>query len=141
MSAKYFLDTNVLVYSFEQGQPEKRARAMALIANALQTGEGVISTQVVQEFLNVATRKFASPLTTADCKMYLHKVLHPLCQVYPDEALYESALDISHETGYSFYDSLIIAGSLRAGCAILYSEDLQPGQQIRSVQVVKPFAT
>lgn len=139
MSAKHFLDTNVFVYSFDQSQPVKRERALALIADALQTGDGLISTQVIQEFLNVATRKFAVPLKVEDCKAYLVKVLHPLCQVYPDLALYETGLDIQQETGYSFYDSLILAGALRGGCAILYSEDLQAGQQVRGLQIVNPF--
>lgn len=139
MSAKHFLDTNVFVYSFDQSQPVKRERALALIANALLTGDGLISTQVIHEFLNVATRKFAVPLKMEDCKAYLVKVLHPLCQVYPDLALYETGLDIEQETGYSFYDSLILAGALRGGCAILYSEDLQAGQQVRGLQIVNPF--
>ena len=73
MSAKHFLDTNIFVYSFDQSQTGKRERALALIAEALQSGEGLISTQVIQEFLNVATRKFAIPMKTADCQAYLIK--------------------------------------------------------------------
>ena len=140
MSAKHFLDTNVFVYSFDQSQPGKRERALALIAEALQSGEGLISTQVIQEFLNVATRKFATPMKTADCQAYLVKVMHPLCQVYPDLALYETSLDIQQETEYSFYDSLILAGALRGGCELLYSEDLQNGQQVRGIQIINPFS-
>jgi len=140
MNAKHFLDTNVFVYSFDQSQPGKRERALTLIAEALQSGDGLISTQVIQEFLNVATRKFTTPMKMADCQAYLIKVLHPLCQVYPDLALYEASLDIQQETGYSFYDSLILAGAQRGGCAILYSEDLQTGQQVRGVQIVNPFS-
>jgi predicted nucleic acid-binding protein len=139
MNVNHFLDTNVFVYSFDQSQPGKRERALALIAKALQSGDGLISTQVIQEFLNVATRKFATPMKTADCQAYLIKVLYPLCQVYPDLALYEASLGIQQETGYSFYDSLILAGALRGGCEILYSEDLQAGQQVRGVQIVNPF--
>jgi predicted nucleic acid-binding protein len=58
MSAKYFLDTNVFVYSFDASQHSKQEVALALIGDALQSGLGIISTQVIQEFLNVATRKF-----------------------------------------------------------------------------------
>jgi predicted nucleic acid-binding protein len=140
MNAKHFLDTNVFVYSFDESQPEKRGRALTLIAEALQSGDGLISTQVIQEFLNVATRKFITPMKTADCQAYLVRVLHPLCQVYPDLALYEVGLDIQHETGYSFYDSLILAGALRGGCAVLYSEDLQAGQQVGGMQITNPFS-
>ena len=139
MSAKYFLDTNVIVYSFDASQPEKKERALVLIGVALQTGQGMISTQVIQEFLNVASRKFAAPLTTEDCQAYLKMVLGPLCKVYPDQALYETSLVLQQETGYSFYDALILAGALRGGCEILYSEDFQDEQQIRRLRIVNPF--
>ena len=141
MSAKYFLDTNIIVYSFDASQPDKQSRAQELIGAGLQSGEGVISTQVVQEFLNVATRKFASPLKIEDCKAYLKMVLGPLCHVYPDQALYETSLDIQQETGYSFYDAIIVAGALRGGCEILYSEDLKSGQQVRGLKIVNPFGS
>jgi predicted nucleic acid-binding protein len=139
MSAKYFLDTNIFVYSFDEGQPGKKARALELIGAALINGQGIISTQVIQEFLNVATRKFAEPLQIEDSKVYLRKVLAPLCEVYPDPGLYEACLDIQRETGYSFYDSLILAGALRGGCEILYSEDFQSGQQLGNLRIVNPF--
>ncbi len=139
MSVKFFIDTNVFVYSFDQSQPEKRERALSLIAEALQSGDGIISSQVIQEFLNVATRKFSTPMTWQDCHAYLTRVLQPLCQVYPDLALYETSLDIQQETGYSFYDSLILAGALRGGCEVLCSEDLQSGQQVHGVKIVNPF--
>jgi predicted nucleic acid-binding protein len=141
MSAKYFLDTNIFVYSFDPSQPMKRAHALTLITAALQSREGLISTQVIQEFLNVATRKFSAPLGFADCQEYLARVLYPLCQVFPDLALYRSSLDVQQKTGYSFYDSLILAGALRAGCTILYSEDLQAGQQVDAIKIVNPFIT
>lgn len=139
MSAKHFIDTNVFIYSFDQSQPAKQSRASTLIQEALDSGLGIISTQVIQEFLNVATQKFAVPMQTEDAKVYTRLVLNPLCQVYPDLALYESSLDIQAETGSSFYDSLILAAAIQEGCEILYSEDLQDGQQVRSLTIVDPF--
>jgi predicted nucleic acid-binding protein len=139
MSAKYFLDTNIFIYSFDRSQPMKRTRARKLIAEALQTRDGLISTQVINEFLNVATRKFNVPLGLDDCKDYLVKILFPLCQVFPDLDLYRSCLEIQHKKGYSFYDSLILAGALSAGCNILYSEDLQAGQHVDGLQIANPF--
>jgi predicted nucleic acid-binding protein len=139
MSDKYFLDTNIFVYCFDDRQPEKKVRSLALIAEALQTGDGIISTQVMQEFLNVATRKFSVPLKPEDGKVYLQKVMYPLCHVFPDLDLYQTALDILRETGYSFYDSLILSGALRGGCTILYSEDLHAGQQVDRVKIINPF--
>jgi predicted nucleic acid-binding protein len=140
MSDKYFIDTNIIFYCFEEGEPEKKVRSLALIGEALQTGSGIISWQVIQEFLNVSTRRFLVPLKPADAKIYLQKVLHPLCQVFPDLALYQTALDVLEKTGYSFYDSLIIAGAMRGGCTILYSEDLHHVHQVDHIKIVDPFA-
>ena len=140
MNAKFFLDTNVFVYAFDHGAPGKAAKANELIQRALNDRHGVISTQVVQEFLNVAIRKFYKPLTIPDCKDYLSTVLQPLCTVYPDEHLYREALDIQGSTGYSFYDCLILAAADQAGCRTVYSEDLQAGQKIRNMEIANPFA-
>jgi predicted nucleic acid-binding protein len=139
MSDKFFIDTNVFIYSFDDRHPEKKVRALSLIADALQTGKGMTSWQVIQEFLNVSTRKFLIPLKPEDAKIYLHKILHPLCHIFPDLDLYSWALDIFEKTGYSFYDSLIVAGAQRGGCDILYSEDLHSGQQVNGVKIVNPF--
>jgi predicted nucleic acid-binding protein len=139
MNVKYFIDTNIFVYSFDNRQPSKKERAMALIQEALKTGAGIISTQVIQEFLNVATQKFAIPMKIEGAKTYLRLVLNPLCQIYPSLALYESCLEIQAETKYSFYDSLIIAAAVQGRCDVLYSEDLQDGREVRGVKFVNPY--
>ena len=139
MSAEFFLDTNVLVYAFDASAPEKSKAAFKLIQRALETGYGVVSTQVVQEFLNVATRKFNVPMTPSEAQNFLVKVLNPLCRVYPDLAYYEAGLEIMAETGYGFYDSLVLAGAASAGCSTLYSEDLQHGRVVRNVRIENPF--
>jgi predicted nucleic acid-binding protein len=139
MSDKFFLDTNIFVYCFDERQPEKKVRSLGLISEALQTGNGIISTQVIQEFLNVATRKFLVPLKPEDAQIYLQKVLYPLCHVFPDLGMYRVALDILRETGYSFYDSLILSGAILGSCSVLYSEDLRAGQQVGSTQIINPF--
>lgn len=139
MNDKFFIDTNVFVYSFDERQPEKKERSRALIQEGLRTGMGIISTQVIQEFLNVATQKFSVPLSFEHSKVYIRQVMNPLCQVYADLALYESCLELKAETGYSFYDSLILAAALRGDCDVLYSEDLQDGQEVRSVKIINPY--
>jgi predicted nucleic acid-binding protein len=98
MSAKYFIDTNIFVYSFDNREPLKKDKALMLIQDALKTGTGVISTQVIQEFLNVATQKFAVSMKIEDAREYLRLVMNPLCRVYPDLALYESCLELQAET-------------------------------------------
>jgi predicted nucleic acid-binding protein len=139
MSAKYFLDTNVFIYSFDVQHPGKRDRARALIKTALQNGRGCISYQVVQEFLNVATRKFVVPLSTADASAYLATVLEPLCETFGTVHLYREALETMERWQYSFYDSLIIASAMACDCRILYTEDLQHGQTIGNLGIINPF--
>jgi predicted nucleic acid-binding protein len=139
MSDNFFLDTNVLVYSFDPENPAKRDRAIALISKALAESQGVISYQVVQEFLNAAVRKFATPLTITDAQRYLTVVLEPLCAVFASVELFHQALDLSARWQYPFYDSLIIAAALQSGCSVLYSEDLRHGQKIGGLKILNPF--
>jgi len=122
MNGRYFLDTNVLVYSFDVDGSRKRHVAEELIRSALADGKGMISFQVVQEFCSVATRKFARPFTTGDLREYLQKVLAPLCEIQSSTELYLTCLSIQEQTGYSFYDSLIVAAAVAGGCETLYSE-------------------
>jgi len=140
LSGLFFLDTNVLVYSFDRSAPGKQVIAQGLIARALGTQQGVISTQVVQEFLNVALRKFAIPFTVSDGRNYLTTVLIPLCQHFPNTNFYNLALLIREETGFAFYDSLVLTAAVELGCSSLLSEDLQDGRIVRGVTIHNPFA-
>ena len=135
----YFLDTNILVYSFDNKNTKKRDIARNLVSDALNNGNGRISYQVIQEFLNVSTRKFETPLSTPDAQIYLRTVLEPLCEVYSSAKLFHQALEIANRWKYSFYDSLIIAAAVSAGCNILYSEDMHHSHSIGNLKVVNPF--
>lgn len=139
MRDKHFLDTNLFVYSFDDASPPKQQTAQKLIDVALNTRFGCISTQVVQEFLNVATRKFTKPLSIEDSQHYLTTVLEPLCEVFTSIELYHKTLELAERWRYSLYDSLIIAAALQAECEILYSEDMQDGQVIQDLKIVNPF--
>ena len=139
MSVKFFLDTNILVYSCDNAYPEKKEKAKRLITEAFEKNTGVISFQVVQEFLNVVTRKFLKVFSAEEAKFHLEEVLRPLCEVFPSIELYRQALEIQKDTGLGFYDSLIIAAADDAGCKILYSEDFQSGQKIRGLTIQNPF--
>ncbi len=139
MKGNYFLDTNILVYTFEQSQPQKQDISRNLVRDALNNRSGCISYQVVQEFLNIASRKFAKPLSAADCQTYLRNVLEPLCEVFSSTELFHRALEISSRWKFSFYDSLIIAAALSIESKILYTEDLQHDQKIEDLIIVNPF--
>lgn len=137
---KFFLDTNIIAYSFDQDNARKRAIAGDLLEQAL-TGKGAISLQVVQEFLNIALRKFEVPLSPAQAQQYTDTVLTHLCAYFPDMGTFRRALNIYERWRYSWYDSLIITAALELGCETLYSEDLQHQQQIEGLVIVNPFAS
>lgn len=139
MRGKWFLDTSIFVYSFDDRDPLKRRTARTLIEQSLSDRAGLISFQVVQEFCNVALRKFATPFSVQECKVYLEDVLNPLCAVFPTLALYRTALDTKAATGLNFSDALIVASAMQGGCTIIYSEDLPVGQRISGMTVRNPF--
>ena len=139
MSARFFLDTNIFVYSFDASSPKKAARARQLIRNAIETGGGIVSYQVVQEFFDVALRRFAKPMSTLDAEQYLSTTFRPLLSVHSSHALYGEALRIAARFQLPWYDSLIVAAAIEGQCGVLFSEDFQDGQEIGSVRLSNPF--
>jgi predicted nucleic acid-binding protein len=140
MSGRFFLDTNIFVYSFDASSPKKAAQAQKLIRNALATGGGIVSYQVVQEFFNVALRRFSKPMSSLDAQQYLSTTFRPLLAVHSSPALYGEALRIGARFELPWYDSLIVASAIEGECGVLYSEDFQDGQQIGSLTLSNPFA-
>ena len=134
-----FVDSNVFVYLFDETDEHKRGTAERIVETGLQTGSASISFQVIQETLNVLTRKLATPMTSEDAKSFMKEMMVPLWRVSPSSALYHRALDVQARYRYGFYDSLIIAAALDAGCYRLYTEDLQDGQRIEGLRIENPF--
>jgi len=139
MSGRFFLDTNIFIYSFDQRTPSKQKKAQKLIEVALAEEKGFVSSQVIQEFLNVALKKFEKPLSVHESKAYLQRVLIPLCDVYSTPELYTTALDIKESASIGFYDALMVASAQAGGAKIFYSEDLQHGRHLGSLTVRNPF--
>lgn len=139
MSDEIFLDSNIFLYTFDDVALHKQELAHDLIANTLRNGNGIISYQVVQEVLNVLTRKLAAPMGAGDAARYLASTLEPLWRIQPSAALFQSGLSIQARYQFGFYDSLIVAAALSGGCSRLYSEDLQHGQRIDGLVVENPF--
>lgn len=133
------LDTNVFVNLFDNVADAKRERARALVERALTQGNASISYQVIQETLNVVTTRMASPMTADVASEFLRDVLLPLWDVMPSADLYDRALAIHSRHRLSFYDSLIVAAALGAGCTRLLTEDLQDGQVIEGMTIKNPF--
>ena len=138
-AARYFLDTNIFVYTFDLQFPKKARRAQSLIAGALGSGMGVISYQVAQEFVSVARKPFQAPMSFEQIEKYWHTTLRPLLAVHSSPALFFRALDLARRDQLSWYDSLIVAAAMQGGCQILYSEDLQHGRRFGDLVVENPF--
>ena len=129
MTGRFFLDTNVFIYSFDRSSAAKAQRSTQLIRQAVATRKGIVSHQVVQEFFNVALRRFAQPMTVAEAEQYLGTVFRPLLAVQSSQALCSEALRLKDKHRLSWYDSLIVAAAMEGRCSSLYSEDLQHGQR------------
>ena len=126
-----FIDTNVLIYAHESGAKSETARQVIL------TG-GVISVQVLNEFAAVLRRKFRLEWAViADALADVRTALGPVRPVDVEIHLHAVALARSH--GFSFYDALIVASALAAGCDTLLTEDLQSRRRVEDLTIVNPF--
>lgn len=126
-----FLDTNILIYAQERGTKGELAREAILVG-------GVISVQVLNEFVAVLRRKFGLEWyvieeAVVDVRIALETV-HPM-----DVSTHTEAVALARSYGFSFYDALIVATALEAGCDTLITEALQAGQRIEGLTVVNPF--
>ena len=133
---KIFLDANILVYAQDADAPAKRRRSRAVITDLAKAGTGVVSTQVLQEFYVAATRKLGVPPLTAKGIVKTLRMFE-IVQTSPD--LIDEAIDGSILNTISFWDALILAAAVSAGCSIVYSEDFNPGQAIMGVRVQNPL--
>jgi predicted nucleic acid-binding protein len=138
MSDKYFVDTNILVYAHDRTAGVKHERARELVERLWSTGEGVLSTQVLQELCINLRRKTANPLNADEMKSLLRDYCAwEVVTNTPESVL--RALDIEARFKTSFWDALIVEAAEEAGAAILYSEDFHNGQRFGQVQVVNPL--
>lgn len=136
MSAKAFLDTNIIIYGYSQDEPDKQQRAR----ECAQSHESWISTQVLNETINTLKRKFLLDYRQIGAVVDELSQQSQLAIVSLDTI--HKALDIAQRYQFSYFDSLIIASALEVGCDRLYSEDLQDGQIIDNTLILtNPFKT
>jgi predicted nucleic acid-binding protein len=133
MNVKPFLDTNIIVYAFSSNDPRNEK------AEALLAAGGVISVQVLNEFVNVSRRRHRRDWDEIQDTLGVLKTLLDRPQPLTID-VHEAAIGVARDYGFHFYDSLIVAAALRAGCSILYSEDLHHGQTIERLTILNPFA-
>lgn len=132
-----FIDTNVLVYAHASDEPLKQSRALRLLGLLHAQGRAVLSTQVLQEFCNVALKKLGMTATQVQAQLQFLKQLDVVLLV-PD--MMSQALDLHQHHKLSFYDAMIVSAAHSSHCTTLYSEDFNAGEVLRGVKLVNPFA-
>ena len=137
MPDRVFLDANIFVYAQDAGAPDKQCKSRDIIKQLADSGDGVVSTQVMQEFFVAATRKLG--VTPLAAKGVL-KTFAVFEIVQASAALIHEAIDCSILNQLSFWDSLILAAAASAGCSTILSEDLNSSQTVLGVRIRNPFA-
>ena len=134
---KSFLDSNILVYFVDEHDSKKQKIAEKLIKNSVEMKTGVLSTQSLQEFYSVVTRKSLCSKEQAKTIVEKFKNTLPITQISVSHIL--KAIDISIQTQFSFWDSLIVSAAHSSGCVIVYSEDMNHNQLVNGVKIINPF--
>jgi predicted nucleic acid-binding protein len=138
MTARCFVDTNILVYAHDASQGKKHERARALVEALWQSRSGVVSTQVLQELCVNLRKQSARPLGLEATRALVADYLAWHVVVNDGNAILE-ALDLEARFQMSFWDALVIQAAQSAGADILYSEDLSDGQRYGDLRVVNPL--
>lgn len=137
MAERVFVDTNVLIYADDDDSPDKRDRCRALLRSLIADGRAVVSTQVLQEYFVVATRKLGLGAEAARARV---EALSRLDVVLIRPELVLSAIDLHRLHSISLWDALVVRCAAAARCAVLATEDLQHGRVLEGVRIESPFA-
>jgi predicted nucleic acid-binding protein len=133
-----FVDTNVLVYAHDRSEARRQPLAKAALDGLWDRRTGVLSTQILQEFYVVATRKFDPPMTRPAARELVGVyAAWPVVQV--DTALILTASELEERHQLSFWDALVVEAARRAGATRLLTEDLQDGLLVGGVRIENPF--
>ncbi len=137
MATRSFVDTNVLIYAEVSDAPVKQRVALDLLKRLYDEALGVLSTQVLQEYCNVALKKLHLPARHVRAQLDLYGQFEVI-QVTP--AIIHAALDLHQTRSIAFYDAIIVATVQTAGCDVVFSEDMHTGESLAGVRIVNPFA-
>ncbi len=138
MSDKIFLDSNILVYAYDRHDPQKQAKAQAVLKLGIEEETVVLSSQVLGEFFVVVTRRIKEPMSADEAEKIIG-ILSVLPVVEIDLLLVKRAINTHKKYGISYWDSLIVSAAERTRCVILLSEDLNHGQKYNGILVENPF--
>ncbi|MCL5292713.1 MAG: PIN domain-containing protein [Actinobacteria bacterium] len=137
--AKTFLDTNIIIYAYDSSAGEKHETAKDILVDLWNSDQGLLSTQVLQEFFVSVTKKIKRPLDIKIAKEIVDDLLKWDVVVNDGKAIL-GAIDIQLRYRYSFWDSMIIQAAQTGGALLLLSEDLSDNQTIDGVEIKNPFA-
>ena len=137
-AGRTFVDTNVLLYAHDASETEKQPIARALLEALWADRSGVLSTQVLQEFYVVATRKFTPPMRRSEARELI-ALYATWSVVRVDVELILDATALEERAQLSFWDALIIEAARRGGARRVVSEDLQDGRRIAGLVIEDPF--
>jgi len=136
MTAKYFVDTNVLVYAVAEDEKLKRTRAREVLSDCVEKGSAVISSQILQEFYSVSTNKMGLDALHARDLTQRWTSMETV-SMGPADVL--AAIDVSILNCLSIWDSLVVTAAAKSNCEVLLTEDLNHGQVINGVRIENPF--
>lgn len=131
-----FIDTNIIVNANDAADPVKQEQALALISRCMRDSTGVLSTQVIQEYAATAVQKLGQAVPVVLHQIHLLEFFRVITL---SPGLVRRALEIQDLYNLSFWDSQIIASAEHAGCTLIYSEHLNPGQFYCGMRLVNPF--
>ena len=138
MRDRFFLDTNILVYAYDNHDPQKQDKAQQLLTFGIEQENLVLSVQVLGEFFNAATRHIPEPLTPDEVGEIINTLsVLPVQEV--DLAMVNRAVETHKKYRISYWDALIVSAAERAKCTEIITEDLNDGQRFHNIRVRNPF--
>jgi len=138
MTDRLFLDTNILVYAYDNHEPDKQRIAQQLLKESIAQESAVLSVQVLGEFFTVVTKKIKPPMS-ADNAGRIIATLRILPVEVVDYSLVERAIDTHIRYSIHYWDALVVAAAERANCTTIATEDLNPDQKYNGIAVFNPF--
>ena len=136
MTTRSFIDTNILIYAEAGDLPVKQKAALSLLRQLYEDASGVLSTQVLQEYCNVALKKLKLSPHYVRAQLDLYEQFEVI-QVTP--AIIRFGLDLHQTRSVGFYDAIVLASASTAGCSVLFSEDMNGGETVNGVRICNPF--
>jgi predicted nucleic acid-binding protein len=138
MSAKTFVDTNVLIYAHDVDAKDKHEMAKSVLRELWSDRTGALSVQVLQEFYVNVTRKISRPLPRQAARLVVNSYAIWCIEIAPSDV--SAAFHIEDESRIGFWDALIVAAALKIGASRILSEDLNAKQRIAGIRIENPFA-